>query len=38
MVDHDSKSYFMFVSDLPGMVDMHYYVTKDEFILKDYKV
>ena len=24
MVDHDSKSYFMFASDLPGMVDMHY--------------
>ena len=24
MVDHKSKSYFMFASDLPGMVDMHY--------------
>jgi len=24
MVDHDSKSYFMFASDLPGIVDMHY--------------
>ena len=24
MVDHDSKSYFMFASDLPGMVNMHY--------------
>ena len=24
MADQDSKSYFMFVSDLPRMVDMHY--------------
>jgi hypothetical protein len=24
MVDHDSKSYFMFASDLPGIVDIHY--------------